>query len=460
MLFVVVDVGSSFLKTALANSHSLQICNILRTPSIAPVPGQPGFVEIAPGPLVASVRSQIDQQLAYSSSRKQSVEGILITGQMGGLIFVDDNGRATSNYISWQDQRACQGDTPSFDQLAALVGSRAASVLGNEFRPGQTFPLLHHCQRMHELPATGVACGLPDFLVAALTESPPKIERTNATGLLSIESERIASALFHEVGLKDETFPPLTDFHERCGSYIGQSTTVPVYAATGDHQTALVGAMLQRGELSINVATGSQVSAFVDAGPTTVGAEQRRPFFEGSWFSTVTNIPAGRALDGVLALLTETSSRRPPTADDWKYFFDQAETVSSNNATADLGFFPGAVAMPGGFHGLTESTLNVAHIANACLRQLADQYFTLCQRLPVDLREGRIAFSGGLARRSEFLVELIADRFGMPFRMSTHPEDALLGLAILGRVINGQANNVCSAIDQARRLTGVNGEHT
>ena len=60
-----------------------------------------------------------------------------------------------------------------------------------------------------------------------------------------------------------------------------------------------------RGELSINISTGSQVSRRTDR--LEPGEVQTRAYFHGDLLQTITHLPAGRSLNVLVRLLTEVA---------------------------------------------------------------------------------------------------------------------------------------------------------
>ncbi|MCR9201848.1 MAG: FGGY family carbohydrate kinase [Planctomycetaceae bacterium] len=446
MKFVVVDLGSSFLKTAIADCTTLSLSGLSRTPVTQRITTAAGRYELDPVAIANAVRQQIQQLLMACPA----TAGVLITGQMGGLVFVDDHGQPTTPAISWQDTRAL--DSGSFASLRRQLGDAISSVLGNEFQPGLTLSLLHNVCQAGQSPR-GTLCGLPDAVVASLVASRPQMERTSAAGLISLKTGTLANDLI-SLPTTADAWPDLVHFPHSCGTITHESRKVPVYAATGDHQTALAGSLIRAGELSVNVATGSQMSMLAGHSPRPLTDGQLRPFFDNSWLGTVTHIPAGRALTAVLRLLTEMGhtahdSSHAITSDDWQYFLQAAETVDRTPIQAKLGLFPNAMDTPGSFGGLTEDCLTVADIARACLERLAVQYQELLPRLTALGEPQRLVFSGGVVRRSRLLQELICQRLGLPFRMAPFGEDALLGLAVLGKVVSGECHCVSDAIATA-----------
>lgn len=85
-----------------------------------------------------------------------------------------------------------------------------------------------------------------------------------------------------------------------------------VQVAVGDHQASLLGAKFKRGWLSVNLATGCQVSVLSSDFESNA---QTRPYFGesqgGAYLHTVTHLPAGR-------LLTKSLTMERGTPDwDW-----------------------------------------------------------------------------------------------------------------------------------------------
>jgi hypothetical protein len=93
---------------------------------------------------------------------------------------------------------------------------------------------------------------------------------------------------------------------------------VPCYTPIGDYQCAMVGALLQYGELSLNISTGSQVSLLKPQ--AEFGNYQTRPFFDGRFLATITHIPAGRSLNLLVKLFSKLAeSQKIELADPWPY---------------------------------------------------------------------------------------------------------------------------------------------
>ena len=456
MEFLAVDIGTSFFKGAIVCVESYRIRSVIRRPSPDPLPAtDPLLHEHDADAIVDTVRGLLTELLAEASECR----GVLLTGQMGGLVLSTPDARPLRPYISWLDRRAtalhASGSGSVFENLAGRIQERATDVFGNEFRPGLPLSFLWTLLDRGELNHYGgcVPVTLPDFVAAALCGTTPVMEWTGATGTLDIVNRKLPVSLFNDLGLPDFEWPELVDFRHCAGECQLGVQHLPVYAATGDHQCALAGTLLSEGELSINISTGSQVSMLTDQ--TIADGCQLRPFFDGLLLRTITNIPAGRALSAVIRLLTEMPGCHGDSMESWKYFFNAAATTPETDVACNLAFFPGAVEGPGQFTNLHEDTLTVGHLARACVNQMADYYEQLSACLDPGCTWQQVAFSGGIAQQATVLREQIMKRLQVPWRLASTTEDSLFGMIILGRVIAGFNETVAEAAADARKhMTG------
>lgn len=448
MEYIALDIGTSFTKGAIVNVEELNIRSLSRRPSPSRIASDnPLYHELDPDGVVAGTK-EIIQEL---STESPNCSGILMTGQMGGLVLCDENGTAQRPYISWLDRRATADHRRQacsiFESISAIVGSRASTVFGNEFRPGLPLSFLYSLSENGDLSqyAGTIPVTLPDYVAAALCHAQPVMEWTGATGLLDVTNRCFPADLLTELGLDELSLPELVDFRHCVGECDVNGRHIPVYAATGDHQCSLAGTLLSDSELSINISTGSQVSMLTS--DSTVGEFQIRPYFDGRLLKTITNIPAGRALTAIIKLLTEIGGDEIELKKAYQTLFNKAAATPESDVEVNLAFFPGAIEGPGSFQNLNEGNLTVGHLARACLNQMATYYAQLATRIDADRSWNRIAFSGGIAQMSELLREMVAEKIGSPYRMAATSEDSLMGMMILGRVIARLNDNVAAATD-------------
>jgi xylulokinase len=164
---------------------------------------------------------------------------------------------------------------------------------------------------------------------------------------------------------------------------------VPVFCAVGDQQAALFGAGLVADVVSVNVATGCQVSVLSSSNDSPA---QLRPFFlDGVYLHTITHLPAGRLL---AAAVRECRGSTQPV--DWAW--------AAQNVRSDPRIELAVEAIAQGVGGAVDR-LGVGG-------------------LPV-------LFSGGLVQQFAPVRERIIELLNVPTTLYTGDDAALAGLAAL-----------------------------
>lgn len=453
MRFIGVDLGASFIKSAVLEPHGDGLRDVRRIPFPAFIAGSPRFREADAENIARLVRNEIDARL----KALPECGGIVMSGQMHGLVLMGTDGAALSNFISWQDQRTNErhrsGGT-HFEALRSLVGDEDFRKLGRELRPGYPLSTLFWLKETGSLPAGATPASLPDFVVSRLCGSEVRSEPTHASasGAYDLAAGDWHRPLIARLGLDCLRWPKLSGAGEIVGRVARPGgREVPVYAPIGDQQSSLLGSLLERDELSINVATGSQVAAITGA----PGACQTRPYFDGLYLSTVTHIPAGRALNALLRALVELSPAAPPEIDAlWGKIAASAASIPETDLKIDLSFFPAAFSERGMISNIREENLSAAHLFRAAFDRMADDYKRAAEAIAPGSDWSRIVFSGGLAMKLEPLRALILRRFACPHRLSPASEDALNGLLALALKCGGGAATFGEAADILRRRSG------
>ena len=363
-----------------------------------------GWFEIEPDAIVAAVQSVL-QSLAQTSP---DARGILVAGQMGGLILVNVTGRPLSNYRSWRDQRTL-GSHPSggtYLQAARAAADRqtvrrARQRAGPGLRFGSRFLVgrarrafarrdSHHCRRLRHGPA--VRRGPMDAPHARHRPVAPRQRPVASRG-----AGRSGPGRSHVAAAGERARTDRQDVDRRA--------LLSVLSALGDQQCALSAASgLHPDELSLNISTGSQVSRRTAAASRS-GPYHTRPYFGGEYLNTITHLPAGRSLNVLVDLLTELAAtcgdRRWQTSGN---YIAEASTKANRPipqaATCDLAFFAGPHGKSGSSTGITTENLTVGNLFHAAFRT----WPTTTSAVPtVSVRRARrkqIRLSGGLTNRS------------------------------------------------------------
>jgi sugar (pentulose or hexulose) kinase len=439
MSLIGIDVGTSFIKAAVLDLDGLHLQHIHRVLFPAPISGLPLlFHEYDPAAVLNAVRSLLGEMLPLANPCK----GIVMCGQMHGVVLTSGQGEPLSNLITWQDQRVLLPHPSSrgryFDVLEQSISRDERRQLGNELRPGLPVGTLFWLAEQGRLPPGYVfPASLPDFIVADLCQSTPVTEITHAMshGLLNLESLQWHADVISRLGLGGLQWPALQP-HGAVSGWLGVGDrSIPCYMPVGDYQCALLGAMVRAGELSINISTGSQVSLLRPG--AVFGDFQTRPFFDGQFLSCITHIPAGRSLNRLVKLLCELAeAQQVELADPWDYITRAAAGVQQPEMQVDLAFFNSSFGDHGEISHIREEELTVGHLFRAAFENMAENYYASALRISPAREWRRLVFSGGLALKIPLLRELICARFQADYRLCPTSEDTLLGLLALGLVFS------------------------
>ncbi|MFN8007750.1 MAG: FGGY family carbohydrate kinase [Terriglobia bacterium] len=219
MPLIALDIGTSFIKGAVVDPHRFQLTHIHRVPFPDPLPNLPArHFEVDPYQIVTAVRGVISHLIQFAPT----CEGIVMCGQMGGLILVNERGEPLSNYISWKDQRATEnhpsGAGTYFEIMEGRLSPAERRQLGNEVRPGLPLSFLSwFAEQNRSFPSQPMAAALADFVVANLCETIPQTEPTNAVGALNLETQDWHHDAFSSLGLPQVRWPVLRDYREPVG---------------------------------------------------------------------------------------------------------------------------------------------------------------------------------------------------------------------------------------------------
>jgi sugar (pentulose or hexulose) kinase len=456
MAFVGVDIGTSFIKGAVLDADALSMSHIRRVPFPDPLPGLPPlYREFDP----QAVLSAVQQLLADLLPHAAGCEGIVMCSQMHGLIFATERGEPRSNLTTWQDQRVLEphptGEGTYLNVLRQRLNPEQVRQLGNELRPGQPLGLLFWLAERGQLPREGaIPASLPDFVLANLCSAAPSTEVTNAAahGALDLETLDWHREVLSLLGVSGLVWPVIRRHGEVVGWLPAGSGTIPCYTPVGDYQCAITGALLQFGELSLNISTGSQVSLLVPR--AEFGSYQTRPFFDGRYLATITHIPAGRALNALVNLLSELAEAQGLSlADPWPYITRQAAEAGGTEMRVNLAFFDSSCGDRGEITRIQESELTVGHLFRAAFQNMADNYYACALQLSPKQAWDNLVLSGGLAQIG-LLCQLIAYKFGKGYRLCPTSEDTLLGLLALALAFTRRAASVGEAMSMLLEAHG------
>lgn len=431
MFAIGLDIGSSSIKGGILDLERGEIGKIAKAPFPDPKVDLPrNHFEVD----LEEILNRVRVVLTDLCNSCPDAESLFVTSQMAGLVLLDETGSPATQYISWRDQRVLEslsGTTGNyFDAIRSKLGLECWEELGKECKlgvaPSLLFWLSHHGIAKKKM--TPLTIG--DYVLYMLTRGSVASEWTHSTGSLNLRTRDWHHDAFARLNLPDLAWPKLQSYDMPIGSANISGVDVTCYPAIGDHQCALAGVELSEDEVSINVSTGSQVSRI--ASSFSIGEFQQRPYFQGQLLRALTHLPAGRALTGLVELLTELTPQTPSSPDPWERISTLVAATSETDLRANITFFPGPLGEHGSFSNVRLDNLHVGDLFVAAFRNMADNYATAANRIGLE-GLSRVVLSGGLVQRFERLKREVLSRFSMTSRTVFHAEETLIGLCKLGK---------------------------
>lgn len=395
-----------------------------------------------------------------------------VTGQMHGLLLVDESLNPLGPLITWRDRRALDtlptGDSP-LDQFRSRCDPHDIQRTGCNPSPGYLAVTLFTLIERGELPASARwALLLADWFTARLTNISPRIDRTQAasTGVFDLEHDRW-SPMIQQTGLPPNLFPPVVETGTLLGNLTpaaaqetGLPVGLPVTTAIGDHQAALLGS-LPWGEsaIQINIGTGGQISLPTDQFFRT-NTSDTRYLAPGRYLLVGAGMVGGDAYAWLCDTVAQWLSAFGVERSDSEIYQTFNELVSASppgasGVTLDPRF-RGTRRDPNiraAISGLDHGNFTPGNLGRALWEGVAQHLYQFWQEHQQHLpTPTRLIATGNAVRENPPLAESLTRVFNLPLWTPDHREEAAFGAALLAGVGSGLWPNWQLA-NQAIRLS-------
>ena len=377
-------------------------------------------------------------------SEGREVAGIGLSGQMHGLVALDDAERVVRPAILWNDQRtaaecALIEETVGLERLIALTGNRAL--------PGFTAPKLLWLRAQEPGVYARIAhiCLPKDYVRLRLTGSfATDAADASGTLLLDVARRRWSGEVLEALDVPADWLPPVLESPAVSGL---TADGVPVAAGAGDCAAAALGVGVDRtGPASVVLGTSGVVFATL---PSYRAEELGRVHVfchavPGAWHAMGVMLSAAGSLqwlrdtiapDVTFARLVEEAERWAPGAEGL-LFLPYLQGERTPHADPDA---------RGAFVGL-----QLRHDRGALVRAVLEgvafglrDSLDLLRGLGVDVSSARV--SGGGAR-SALWLRICASVLGVPIERTVVEEGSAFGAALLGGVAGGVFSDVHEAV--------------
>lgn len=372
-----------------------------------------------------------------------------LSGQMHGLVVLDEQARVLRPAILWNDQRT-ELECAEIEERVGLA--RLVQLTGNRALAGFTAPKLLWLRR-HEPDVFGRIAHvlLPkDYVRFRLTaEHATDVADASGTLLFDVANRRWSDDLLAELDLEPAWLPRALESPEVSGQ---TRAGVPVAAGAGDQAAAALGVGVDRpGPLSIVLGTSGVVFAAL---PSYAAEPQARLHafchaVPGAWQAMGVMLSAGGSLRWLRDLLgtedygglTAAAERWPPGAEGLLFLPYLAGERTPHADPHARGALTG-LALRHDRGAVTRAVLEgVAYGLRDCLE--------LLKSLGVEPSAGRVSGGGG---RSDLWVRIVASVLDLPLERTAVDEGSAYGAALLGGVAAGVFRDVHEAVAACVRI--------
>ena len=358
------------------------------------------------------VRSLLQSMLA-------DTDGIGISCQMHGILYVDRSGRAVSPLFTWQDGRGAMKDTDG-ESFAA----KAHAYAGYGYAT-------HLYNTAHGLVPDDAEklCSIGDYLAMRLCEVPSPL--THITNAASFGAFDLKTGTFDR---QDALLPAVTAAFAQVGTF----HRIPVYIAVGDNQAGFIGSVSDSDCALVNVGTGSQISVLSDR-PSSHESLETRPFDGSRFLLAGCALCGGRAFADVVRFLSDCAVMMTGSKVSDAYRAVDAALAAYDGPSLDVDTrFAGTRSDParcGAINGIREDRLTPQALLRGTLRGIANELYDMYAQSGVNVK--RLVLAGNGVRKNPYLRAAIESVFDLPTRVPVFLEEAAFGAALTAMIGDG-----------------------
>ncbi|WP_078544947.1 xylulokinase [Litchfieldia alkalitelluris] len=263
-----VDLGTSAVKVLLVNQQGDVVQETSKSYPL--IQEKSGYSEQNPEEWVEKTTEALAEIVSNFNGSVEDIEGISFSGQMHGLVLLDENNEVLRNAILWNDTRT----TKQCQDIYELVGQeKLLEITKNPALEGFTLPkILWVKENEPEVFAKASVFLLPkDYLRYRITGKLHS-EYSDAAGtlLLNVAEKSWSEEVCNLVGVPAKLCPPLVESFDCVGTLTsdyagatGLSESTKVFAGGADNACGAVGSgILSEGKTLASIGTSGVILSY------------------------------------------------------------------------------------------------------------------------------------------------------------------------------------------------------
>ena len=379
----------------------------------------------------ASVILEKSEKLLYHIlSTYENVVSIGITGQMHGIVYIDENGQAVSSLINWQDKRA-DIELENGKNTCELIYDKTNEAIATGYG------IATHYYNMLKgiVPAEAVGlCTVMDLLAMKICGNKKPVTHTSvgaSLGLFDAKEGCFKRDKLLALGIDEGFLPEVTEKSLVIGKCRGICVSVPI----GDNQASFLGSVGNNEDsMLVNIGTGSQISSVSNDYIEVDKELELRPLIEGKYLVCGSALCGGFAYSMVEEFFRSyTVSAGAQEASQYSIMNQLAKEAYENNESGLLvdAYFCGKRSDPnlrGSIKSIDRHSFTPSALILGVLKGMCNELYELYQHVPN--KKTHMVASGGAVKRTEVLRNIMAERFGVSVSTNRVEEEAATGVAL------------------------------
>jgi len=298
-----VDLGTSAVKTLLMDRNGKIAAEATRSYPL--FHDRPSWSEQKPEDWVTATIEAMNEVASAQGIDAASIEGISFSGQMHGLVLLNNNGEVVRPAILWNDTRT----TEQCREIEKVLGDTLLSVTRNPALEGFTLPkILWVRQHEKELFDQATIFVLPKDYVRYRLTGELHMDYSDAAGtlMLDVANKAWSTEVLKAFDLPESFCPPLVESHGMVGTLLpkiasqtGLSANTKVFAGGADNACGAIGAgILSEGLTLSSIGTSGVILSYENDKSKDFGGKVH--FFnhgkEDSFYAMGVTLAAGYSL--------------------------------------------------------------------------------------------------------------------------------------------------------------------
>ena len=426
MKYAGLDIGTTTISGVMLDAESGVCLKTITLPNTAHFPDNDCWQ--APEEILGICQA-ILTQLTQNHGKP---DGLGLTGQMHGILYIDAQGEAVSPLFSWQDGR---GDRLFSDGRS--YAAHLSSLTGYPMATGYGLTTHYYNLENNLVPPEAVSMvTIPDYVamrLCGLAEPVLHLSIAHSLGMFDLPTGQFDPDALQAVGITREILPQVAAGEIRVGRTVDD---VPVAIPIGDNQASFLGSVKPGSTVLLNIGTGSQISVLSDSIQDLPPLETR-PYIQSKYLLAGSALCGGSAYSLLHQFFTQVmrdlGGMEPQNLYEQMAYLGEKAYSPGNPLEVDPRF-KGTRADPlirGVIRNLGLENFTPGELVAGFLCGMVDELKAYYDRLPDDLKESElITGSGNAIRRNALLRRIIKDQFRKRLYIPPYNEEAAMGAAI------------------------------